>query len=146
MTTINLSKEFFLGGNSIFTVDNGKGEHYTFKINKPKRENPRYAGKPAPYFVSLLTGPDNVNSYNYLGMIDSETGEVKLTSKSRFNDQTVSVKVIRWTMKRVYTDKILPDGYQVRHAGKCGCCGRVLTETLSVKIGIGPECRSRLGL
>lgn len=138
MKQIELDKNFFIGGNATFTVDNGKGEHYTFKIKTPKfNESLRC--------IFLLTGPDNENNYTYLGMVDRVLGFVKLTSGSRMTYDSVPVKVITWVMKHVYGDKLIPDGYSIRHAGKCGCCGRTLTEPLSLTRGIGPDCWNRIG-
>lgn len=139
MNSIQLETKFFLGGNATFTADNGKGEHYTFKISKSKRDIT------SPYFVSLLTGPDNETSYTYLG-ITNASGLLRLTRASKMNEQSKPVMVFKWTMKHVFGDRQLPEGYQIRHAGKCGCCGRTLTEPLSLTIGIGPECRRKLGL
>lgn len=137
-TSIQLDKNFFTGGRSTFTIDNGKGTHYTFKIKKPKWDERARC-------VFLLTGPDNENSYTYLGMFCQFTGNVKLTSKSKMNDESLPVKVIRWAMKHVFTDKVLPEGYAIRHMGKCGCCGRALTVPESLIRGIGPECWAKLG-
>jgi hypothetical protein len=140
---IDLDKKFFMGGNATFTVDNGKGTHYTFKIRQPKKDNPRFTGS-APHFASLLTGPDNVNSYSYLGMITEREG-FKLTKASTMNDDSTPVKVFRWALKHALGDRQLPAGYAIHHEGKCGCCGRALTVPESIKRGIGPECWSKLG-
>jgi len=140
--TIKLDKNFFLGGNATFTVDNGRGTHYTFKIRQPKKDNPRFTG-PAPHFASLLTGPDNENSYSYLGIVDNNM-TVRLTAKSKMNDDSTPVKVLRWVLSLVATNGSMPDGYKVHHEGKCGCCGRTLTVPESIERGIGPECWSRI--
>ena len=143
-TTIELEKNFFTGGNATFTVESPKGIHYTFKVRQPKKQNPQFTG-PAPHFVSLLNGPDNQNSYVYLGMMDSRTGMVKLTKASRMNDESTPVKVARWALKHAFGDRTLPEGYAIHHEGKCGCCGRPLTVPESIKRGIGPECWSKMG-
>jgi hypothetical protein len=167
--TIDLHKNFFMGGNATFTVDNGRGTHYTFKIRQPKKDNPRFAG-PAPHFASLLTGPDNENSYTYMGIVfeapifrtevinpedpasgtrkvdtGAKTMAVRLTGKSRYNDESVPVKVLRWALHLAATGGSLPEGYAVHHEGKCGCCGRTLTVPESIKRGIGPECWAKMG-
>ena len=33
-----------------------------------------------------------------------------------------------------------------QHTGKCSCCGRELTNKLSIELGIGPVCREKFGL
>jgi hypothetical protein len=142
-TPITLDKNFFMGGNATFTVDNGKGTHYTFKIQQPKQDNERFTGR-KPHFAKLLTGPDNENSYSYLGMVCPVTGSVKLTKASKMNEDSVPVQVLRWALKHALTDRLLPVGYKIHHVGKCGCCGRALTVPESIERGIGPECWSKL--
>jgi hypothetical protein len=137
MNTIELDTKFFIGGNATFTVDNGAGVHYTFKIRQPRGEN-------KPYFVSLLSGPNNESDYTYLGVFCAVTGDVRLTRASKMNDNSTPIKVVRWALKHVYGDRLLPDGYAIHHEGKCGCCGRTLTVPESIKRGIGPECWSRI--
>jgi len=145
MTTIQLDKQFFMGGNATFTVQNPQGEYYTFKICQPNK-SPRFRGQSViPHFASLLTGPDNENSYTYLGMVNPETGDVKLTRQSRYTENSKPFQVIRWALKHALGDRQIPDGYQINHAGHCGRCGRLLTVPESLTRGIGPECWSKMG-
>ncbi len=123
--------KFFSAGNAKFTVSNNKGDHYTFRIGRREEKQ--------PFFVSLMTGPDNENSFTYLGLFNPETLDVRLTAKSKFTEDTVPVKVIRWAVKAVASNK-LPQGYSVQHAGKCCRCGRTLTTPESINRGWGPEC------
>jgi len=134
----NLTKDFFLGGNATFTVENGKGSHYTFKVRQPKPE--------MPHFVSLMTGPDNENSFTYMGILIPQNGVVKLTAKSKCQNDSQPVKVAQWAFGIVWNGKDMPEGYKIRHEGKCGCCGRKLTTPESLDRGIGPECIKRLGI
>ena len=82
-----------------------------------------------------------------LGMRKVDTGRktltVKLTNKSRRNEDSPDVKIIRFLLGHVATDMMLPNA-TVRHMGKCGCCGRALTVPESLDRGIGPECWSRI--
>lgn len=133
---ITLDKNFFTGGNATFTVENNKGEHYTFKIRRPKNG-------PVYYFVSLLRGPNNESDYSYLGVLNPLNGEVRLTPKSRMTDYSKPVLVVRWALKHVFGDGLIPTDYNIHHEGKCGCCGRMLTVPESIRNGIGPECIKR---
>jgi len=148
MTTIQLDKQFFTGGNATFTVQNPSGEYYTFKIKQPNpNKSLRFRGQAKdtiPFFANLLTGPDNENSFTYLGMVNPDTGDVKLTRASRYNETSEPVAVLRWALSKAFGDKQIPDGYQIRHEGKCGCCGRTLTVPESLDRGIGPECWGRI--
>ena len=142
MTTNQLDKNFFFGGNATFTVESLKsGQHKTFKIRQGKA-NPLYP-KPV-WFVSLLTGSDNENSYTYIGMVNPENGALTLTRKSQRNDQSIDVLTFRFVMNHLFSDRIYPNA-KVHHEGKCGCCGRKLTVPESIERGIGPECWSKMG-
>jgi len=131
---------FLTAGKAIFTVDNGKGEHYTYKVSQSKDGR--------VYFVSMLTGPDNSSSYTYLGLLNLENGRIRLTAKSGFGADSKPVKVVQWAVGMVwYSDEAeLPPGYSIRHAGRCGRCGRLLTVPASIKCGFGPVCAEELGV
>jgi len=58
----NLKKNFLTAGKAIFTVSNPTGTRYTFKVSKPRDK------EDCPFFVSLLTGPDNWANYTYMGI------------------------------------------------------------------------------
>ena len=140
-TSIELGKDFFFGGKAIFTVESLKsGEHKTFKIQQTKA-NPRFPTQ--SFMLSLLTGPCNETAYEYIGIVDESTGNLRLTKASRRNEGSPDVLTFRWLMKHLFTDKVLTNA-KVHHEGKCGCCGRKLTVPESITRGIGPECWSRI--
>ena len=122
---------FFTAGNAKFTVSNPKGDHYTFRIGRRNETQ--------PLFVSLMTGPDNESSFTYMGIFTPETNEVRLTKNSKYTEDTLPVKVIRWAIKAVST-KNIPEGYSIQHAGRCCRCGRTLTTPESINRGWGSEC------
>jgi len=128
--------KFFEGGKAIFTVHNDKGIHYTYKISK----KPKW-----PFCIYVLTGPDNNSNYTYLGVYNPNNFRVYLTGKSKYKDDTMMVKVIRWAVARIGSGKPVPEGYGIKHDGRCCRCGRRLTTPESVDSGIGPECRKRMG-
>lgn len=127
--------KFFTAGRAIFTVDNGRGQHYTFRIGHSKPEQ--------PLFVGLLTGPNNEADYTYMGIYQPDTQTVKLTAKSRYTPDTQPVRVVNWALKQVAAGKELPAGYSIKHEGKCCRCGRALTDPESIELGIGPICRDQ---
>jgi hypothetical protein len=130
-------KRFFVGGRSIFTIDNGKGTHYTFRIGRKDETQ--------PYFVGLLTGPNNERDYTYLGIYNPDNHGVRLTQKSKYTEDSLPVKVIRWGIRQVVDSKPLPEGYRIQHEGSCCVCGRPLTDPESIELGIGPICREKTG-
>lgn len=134
-----ITKEFITAGRAVFTVENPTGEHYTFQV--AKKESP---GRDPIYFAYLLTGPDNTSDYTYLGVFDVRSGDVRLTAKSRMNEESTPVRVIRWVSSIVWRGRSLPEGYAARHEGRCGRCGRVLTTPESISLGLGPHCANAI--
>lgn len=136
--TAGISRAFVLAGRAIFTVSNETtGERYTFRIGaKPRRENP--AEK--TYFVSLLAGSDNTSDYRYIGILDPATLEVRITGRSTYRADSKPVKVVAWALRHVGASRPFPAGYALRHAGRCGHCGRLLTVPESIDSGFGPIC------
>lgn len=139
-----IGKEFILAGKAIFTVSNNKGEWYTFRV-KHKEAEGRFQ---EAWFVSLLTGPDNTASYTYLGMLSPQaldaSQRVRLTAKSKYSESSKPVQVLRWALHLVWTGGTFPEGYAIKHEGRCGRCGRLLTVPESIDRGIGPECYGKM--
>lgn len=131
-----ISREFVLAGEAILTVENPAGDHYTYQVLRSEASE-QYD---ECFFVRLLTGPDNTRDYSYIGMLDPKTGEVRRTAKSKLPDDAVPIRVIRWALRIVWRGGDLPEGYKIRHDGRCGKCGRRLTTPTALTLGIGPEC------
>lgn len=131
-----LTQKFFTAGKAVFTVSNPTGEHFTYRINAFKDM----------FFVNVLSGPDNTHDYTYVGMINSNSGDVFLTRKSRVSADSKSFRVVKWAMRQVWAGRDLPEGYEIRHEGKCGRCARTLTVPESIDSGIGPVCAEKMGL
>ncbi len=139
MKNITLTHDFFLGGKSIFTVQNNEtGEHRTYKIRKAKA-NPRYPN-PA-WFISQMTGTDNESHYSNVGKVNPQTGGVTLTAVSKFAEGSPQLKAARWVCGKIFPlIQPIDDRIDIRHSGRCGRCGRTLTTPESLDRGIGPEC------
>lgn len=129
--------KFFEGGRAVFTVANNQGEHYTYRIGHSREDQ--------PLFVGLLTGPNNEQDYTYMGIYSPDTGNIRLTGKSKYTPDSKPVKVIQWAVNVVRSGKPLPEGYSIQHEGRCCRCGRTLTDPTSISLGIGPECREKFG-
>ncbi len=112
-------------------------------------------------FVSVLTaGSDNEGSYTYLGTI-FDRGEDKpwkvygsygarLTrwhyyrgKKSPIGPEAVSVRAWLWLWCSLIAGKALPEGVRFWHEGRCGRCGRTLTDPESCARGLGPTCAGK---
>lgn len=93
----------------------------------------KYAGK-----MYVFSHDKEVNQWGtlsniYLGWItstDTNLGEVDLIRKVQ------SVAADPYSAAKLY-------GQQT---GSCSCCGRELTNSLSIELGIGPICREKFGL
>jgi len=131
--------DFIQAGNATFTVQLSDTEWYTYKVRVKEGLN---GGDPV-HFISLLTGPDNMGDFNYLGMLSPETGSVRLTRASRFSEDSRPVKVVRRAIARLRSGEAFPEGTGVFHEGRCGRCGRKLTVPESIATGFGPECAGR---
>lgn len=139
-------KKFFTAGRAVFTIQVPKdfvelyktNPHYTYRIRlkEEKDQQPKW-------FVDLLSGPDNVNSYTYMGRMNPETGNVVLTKKSKITSDAWSYRILRRCLARIFEDKpkkITKAGFDVKHEGMCGKCGRRLTVPESIDTGLGPIC------
>lgn len=140
-----LSFDFFIAGRAIFTIANRTtNQHYTYKIIK--KSDPKDETKDI-YFLNVLTGPDNQNSYTYVGMFIPEKAadrdqSIVLTRKSKYRKDSQVVRVAAWALQLAKTQTEPKEGYELNHAGRCGKCGRMLTEPESLKTGFGPICRA----
>jgi hypothetical protein len=138
-----VNKTFVLGGKAIFTVSNDKGEHFTYRVNskKDKKDETKRV-----YFVGLLTGPDNLRDYSYMGLLLQDEMRLLITKGSKFQGCPKSVNVFRWTMSLILAERDFPEGYNCQHAGRCCRCAKTLTDPDSIEIGIGPDCRKKMGI
>lgn len=147
---INISIDFVLAGNATFTVENPKGEHYTYRVRAKEFSGNAVENTAEPatlFFASLLTGPDNESDYTYIGRVvpvPFNAPVVKLTAKSRLTIESKPVAVLNWALQVLAGKRGLPAGYRIRHEGRCGRCGRTLTVPESLDHGIGPECYAKI--
>jgi hypothetical protein len=130
-----------LAGHAVFTVEvpaeaqvrADARPHYTYKV----RSFVSSEGEPL-YSVAVLT-----DEYQYIGMLNPNTGAVKLTKATKLTDEAPAVKLIRWVLGHLFTEKALPAAWKLHHEGRCAACGRQLTTPESIERGFGPECWAR---
>lgn len=133
-------KRFIVGGNAIITLESKKtGTWFTFKIKKSKKDKDV---ENAPLFVYVLVGPDNENSYTYMGTIFN-CNTFKLTKNSKIKESALSYKAFTFFFNLLQKNKVHNE-MNVYHRGVCCVCGRTLTTAPSLKNGIGPFCSGRL--
>ncbi len=133
MNTIT-NPNFFSAGRALFTVSNEK-DHRTFKIRKKVG-----AGDKDIFFVSCRVD----HGFDYLGLFNPVNHNIILTSKSKFGADSVEVKAVRFAVARIVKALPMPTGYAIQHEGKCGRCGKELTDPHSITTGIGPDCLKKM--
>lgn len=140
-------KQFILGGKAIFTLKNevtGNRRTYSvYRIKDPAKDL---------YFVNVrgdgeATVKDERHKWIYVGMIyDSKkpTSKFKLTAKSKVNVTSSAYVGFNWLWQKLVKLEPLHQDMSIYHEGKCGRCGRQLTDPESITRGFGPECVKRL--
>lgn len=137
MTRAQLTAEtvaaFALAGNARLTLQSEKtGDRFTFRVRKAKDAD--------LHFVSLLTGADNENDFEYLGTI--RAGQFSHGRKARIGADAPSARAIAWAWPHIMAGNI-PPALAIFHEGRCGRCNRALTVPESIESGIGPECAKK---
>jgi len=136
-----ITKEFLTAGSAVFTVENGP-HHLTYRVQVPERAR-SYANQMC--FLAIMSGSDNEADYSYIGRFFSRDGQLKATNASKFDDDSLTFRIAQNILDIIYGRKQAKRGTDIRHSGKCGRCGRTLTEPESLDSGIGPECKKRQG-
>jgi hypothetical protein len=148
-------RAFVFAGQAVFSLRSVKtGVRMTYKVTAKKedlkeRERREAAGEPVEdgfvaYFVNLLRGPDNLHDFAYLGVL-REPGRFFTTERSQVGRHATAWKALVWFLDEMKGGRDVLGGHPLEfwHAGRCGCCGRLLTVPESVERGIGPECARR---
>lgn len=140
------NKAFILAGNATFTAQSiNTGTRFTYKVQAPwdKKANKRDHDSNVR-FVSVLTGSDNTSDYSFLGTVFLPSDQFPFSSfkhslKSKITKGAKSYKAFNYVWHYVGKDKPA-ELVEIFHEGKCGRCGRKLTDPNSIKSGFGPEC------
>lgn len=129
--------QFVKGGNAIFTIQNKEtGNRFTYRVQLKK-------GATDFFFVQVLTSPDNVDGYSYLGFI---VGDAFVHGKkSRISADSLSNRAFDWFFRTIRYQE-LPQRVSFYHVSKCARCGRQLTTPESVTRGLGDDCARILGI
>lgn len=142
---ITPTEKFVLAGNACFTlVSKATGARFTYRVRVC--ESPRNGEE--RYFVSVLTGADNTNDYEFVGCLVKWPGKdvfgYSHGRNARINADAPSVIAFEWFFKRLQAGKDL-DQVEFWHEGRCAACGRVLTVPESIACGFGPTCAEKAG-
>jgi hypothetical protein len=154
------ARTFALAGNAYFTlVSKATGKRFTYRVAKATPKPGKPVGPSDPYFVSVLTGPQNTKDYTFIGTI-FPTNRVQVGGgqfgpvygnvpakepkyvhgkRSPIKADAPSALAFAWAWKKLAAGT-LPESLEVWHEGRCGRCGRKLTVPESLAAGLGPEC------
>lgn len=137
LTSIDAIKTFVLAGRATITVrSRATNTRFTYRIRSPRTNN---RNRPI-WFVQLLSGADNENSYQYLGNIYGDHS-YRHGRKSRITTDANSARAFNWFWSVIQSgNEALLRQAEVWHEGRCGRCGRKLTVPESIVSGFGPEC------
>lgn len=134
-------------------ANKAKKDALTTKVDVSKVENlfgvAKANGLKRPQFradgiVMSLAGPNSRNAGAiYVKQSGTYMGKIMggVFSPSRDADQSVAD-----TIAKVAADPLGSAVQYGRDTGVCACCGRMLTDPASVKLGIGPVCKEKWGL
>lgn len=122
--------EYILAGKSFVTFQNPQtGNRFTYKVVKHKVDD--------IYFVHVLTNSD---TYMFLGTIKNFV--FRYSPKSKIGKDAKSLIVFDYVFHHLGMGT-LNTTIEIFHDGKCGKCGRQLTDPISVETGLGPYCRKK---
>jgi hypothetical protein len=137
LTSAETTVRFMLAGDAHVTFVSARtGARFTYRVASPKDGPFSSAGI---RFVSVLTGPD---AYTYLGTIFIQRNVFVWTKKSPVSADAPSVRVFGWVWRHLAAGNMPPE-LEVWHEGRCGACGRRLTDPASISRGLGPTCVGR---
>lgn len=99
------------------------------------------------YFVSTECNTSRIVKYHgYLlrtrDGIKFKRGNAKISDEN-FNIR--SIKGLMWVIKVLELRGCIPGSVHVIHHGRCSRCGRKLKDEESLRYGLGPECRKKVG-
>lgn len=129
----------------MFTVQNPSGKRYTFRVAVTGGTRFTATGHTSTLRRAFLY--EREPEAGYIGEVDLNTGGLRLTQASRMrmvSEEDENFRVARWALGLTWAGRQEPEGYVIKHAGRCGRCGRILTVPESIDLGLGPECAGRV--
>jgi hypothetical protein len=135
MQTIEATQFAIATHNGTITVSNpATGNYRTFRI-RTQKPNARFA--PGARIVSLLVGPDNTEDFRHFGFV---TADGRVNVWERFKGQQYD-RFAR--MLSNANNEAVKFGLVFQWKATCRKCGKALTDTESLRTGLGPTCRSK---
>ena len=144
MTDYSEVFNFIFAGDSTFKlVSRSSGKKMTFRVKQAK---PKVDGGEKPNVFFVMAQHDG--RMKYIGVIaDWTKGQFRTTRGTKIPVNSLEIKAFQWfwgVMRQGWKEKQLPETVEFWHSGKCGRCGKQLTDEPSIACGYGPTCRKKL--
>jgi hypothetical protein len=128
---------FMLSGNAEFIMHSTINDSDYRYILKAEKAN--YDDKKLIYFVNMIKGSDKI----YCGVlyIDDKTNEFKFSqgTKGELTQESVDIRSLLFVLNNLMINKNI-NGLKLYSVGKCGCCGKYMTEDEDLDIGLHSSC------
>ena len=146
ITDPTLMMEFMLAGRAIFTIKSKKsGKHYTYKVTRARDKGEQKSA--LRWWVGILTGGDNSTDFAKLGQIvayHEGYPRFSLVRGTKFRKESPPAAGFEYVLAGiVYGNDAALNSFEFYHEGRCGACGRRLTDPDSIRRGLGPVCAGR---
>lgn len=143
-------KEFILGGKADFTIlqdatEKTKEQQYKYRVTIPKDATPDTT---SVWYVSAELDETNSGvetdgkNLKYQGYLKRDLSfNVGAKGVEDYNQKSINGLI--WVLRH---SNNIPPAVHIYHHGKCSVCGRGLTDAKSLRCGVGPTCRKRVGI
>lgn len=124
---------YIQNGRAMFVITSEQTKQsFTFRMKYPQ-------GNSSGTMFIQYKGMDH--RFLYLGNFNPQDDSVYLTRKTNpYMRNHPAQQALFWLFEQMKKLGRFPKGVTVHHDGRCGKCGRTLTDPHSLRIGIGPEC------
>lgn len=143
-------REFILGGKADFTIlqestDKTSEQQYKYRVTIPKDAEP--STTPVWYVSAELDSSNSEvekdgKNLKYQGYLKRDLS-FNIGAKGVEDYNQKSINGLIWVLKH---SNNLPNVVHIYHHGKCSVCGRKLTDAKSLRCGVGPTCRKKVGI
>jgi hypothetical protein len=117
--------------NGVFTIKSKEtGKEFTYNIQ-------RFESKRLQKYLTKVLVETGYLQWQTVGYY--ENGQVTMHNRVNTN---LTAKAISYVMSRVQNNKDL-NLVEVYHMGQCLKCGKALTDSESIRTGLGPICRTK---
>lgn len=139
--------QFMLAGCSEFTLVSGKtGTKLRYKLDKKVSIQSKDGEN---QFIYWLNTTEKSGTPIYAGVVYFDTNDNQFKfgkgARGNLNKEDIRVKSLLYVLNNLYNNNIQIN-VKIFHTGKCGKCGKKLTDPVSILTGLGPHCAKQCGV